>query len=159
MTSNDNILLITMGLTCEGLNSFTITGRNWVKLEKFMRHYDLTDCNETCDISYYEIARNITPKQREKFVDCYDLKEAKDNIIQLVYGSSRYQKYNREMKNEAEGMVEWFEHKEEIDKYYEKEKATKVLEEMEIDKYNPRSVGGKLDFDRRAEEDGIVWRE
>ena len=147
MTTNDNMLLITMGLTSEGLNSFTITGRDWIKLEKFMSHYDLTSCDETCDSSYYEIARNITPKQREKFVDCYDLKEAKDNIIHLVYGSS------------AEGIEEWLEHKEEIDKYYEKEKATKVLEEMEIDKYNPRSVGGKLDFDRRAEEDGIVWRE
>ena len=34
-----------------------------------------------------------------------------------------------------------------------------VLEEMEVSKFNPRSVMGKLDFDRRAEEDGIVWEE
>ena len=159
MTTNDNMLLITMGLTSEGLNSFTITGRDWIKLEKFMSHYDLTSCDETCDSSYYEIARNITPKQREKFVDCYDLKEAKEYIIHLVYGDGCYRHNNPDGLSPKELMEEWLEHKEETDKYNEKEKATKVLEEMEIDKYNPRSVGGKLDFDRRAEEDGIVWRE
>ena len=56
-------------------------------------------------------------------------------------------------------MEEWLEHKEQTDKYYEKEKAKKVLEEMDVEKWNPRSVGGKLDFDRRAKEDGIVWDE
>tara|TARA_R110000822_G_scaffold282609_1_gene404169 strand:+ start:85 stop:648 length:564 start_codon:yes stop_codon:yes gene_type:complete len=35
----------------------------------------------------------------------------------------------------------------------------RVLEEMDISKWNPRSVMGKLDFDRRAEEDGITWNE
>ena len=34
-----------------------------------------------------------------------------------------------------------------------------LLKEMEKEKWNPRSVGGKLDFDRRAEADGIVWKE
>ena len=81
--SNNNILLITMGLTCDGLNSFTITGRNWIKLDKWMRHYDLESSDKTMDATYYKIAENITPKQQEKFVYCYDLKEAKDNIIHL----------------------------------------------------------------------------
>jgi hypothetical protein len=143
--SNDDMLLITMGLTSEGLNSFTITGRDWVKLEEWMSHYNLDNCDETCDISYYKIASNITPKQREKFNRYYDLNDAKDYILYLVY--------------EQDYMEEWLEHKQSIDEYYEKEKAKEVLEELEIDKYNPRSVGGKLDFNRRAEEDGIVWTE
>lgn len=143
--SNDNMLLITMGLTSEGLNSFTITGRDWEKLKEWMSHYELDDCDETCDKDYYIVAYNVTPKQREKFNRYYDLNDAKDYILYLVY--------------EQDYMEEWLEHKQSIDEYYEKEKAKEVLEELEIDKYNPRSVGGKLDFNRRAEEDGIVWTE
>tara|TARA_R110002072_G_scaffold174581_1_gene330034 strand:+ start:701 stop:1243 length:543 start_codon:yes stop_codon:yes gene_type:complete len=144
MASNENMLLITMTSRLQGLNTFTITGRDWIKLEKWMSHYDLDNYEETCDISYYVIARNITPKQREKFANYYELEEAKENILYLVYDNDR---------------EEWLEHKLGIEKYYEKQKAKEVLEELEIDKFNPRSVGGKLDFNRRAEEDGIVWKE
>ena len=144
MTNNDNMLMITMGLTCDGLNRFTITGRDWIKLEGWMRHYNLDDSDETCDISYYHIARNITPKQREKFVCCFSLEAGKDYILHLVYG-------------EESGL--WLKEKENTDKYYHKEKAKEVLEELEIEKWNPRSVGGKLDFNRRAVEDGIEWKE
>ena len=146
--SNDNMLLITMGLTSEGLNSFTITGRDWIKLEEWMEHYELKDMDGTCDISYYKIASNITPKQREKFNRYYDLNDAKDYILYLTGYRVR-----------GDYIEEWLEHKQSIDEYCEKEKAKEVLEELEIDKYNPRSVGGKLDFNRRAEEDGIVWTE
>ena len=150
--SNDNMLLITMGLTSEGLNSFTITGRDWIKLEEWMGHYELKHMDETCDISYYKIASNVTPKQREKFNIYYDLNEAKDNILYLTGYWVR-----------GDYKEEWLEHKQFIDEYWDKaeheQKTKEVLEELEIDKYNPRSVGGKLDFNRRAEEDGIVWTE
>ena len=149
MASNDNMLLITMGLTSEGLNDFTITGKDWIKLENWMWYYELDNNDETCDANYYVVAENITPKQREKFVGYYQLEEAKEHILYFVYGESGQQS----------DWKEWLEHKLEIDKYYEKQKAKKVLEELEIDKFNPRSVGGKLDFNRRAEEDGIVWKE
>ena len=122
--SNNNILLITMGLTCDGLNSFTITGRNWIKLDKWMRHYDLESSDKTMDATYYKIAENITPKQQEKFVDYWTYEEAQNYILA----------FNGKERGE-------------------------VLEEMDVEKWNPRSVGGKLDFDRRAKEDGIVWDE
>ena len=141
--SNNNILLITMGLTCDGLNSFTITGRNWIKLDKWMRHYNLTDCDQTMDISYYKIAQNVTPKQQEKFVCCYDLNQAQNYILDLCFDSKE----------------EWDEYEKSEDRYYTKQHTKEVLAEMEIEKWNPRSVGGKLDFDRRAKEDGIVWDE
>ena len=56
-------------------------------------------------------------------------------------------------------------HTKEMDTLYENCKINHnrtlkiVLEEMDISKWNPRSVMGKLDFDRRAEEDGITWAE
>ena len=40
---------------------------------------------------------------------------------------------------------------------YKKEKHSKIASELELSKWNPRSVLGKLDFDRRAKEDGIEW--
>ena len=147
--TNDNMLLITMGLTSEGLNDFTITGKDWIKLEEWMSHYDLDHCDETCDTNYYVVAENITPKQREKFVGYHELEEAKELILYFIYGESGQQS----------GWKEWLQHKEDTDKYCEKYKAKEVLKELEIDKWNPRSVGGKLDFNRRAEEDGIVWKE
>ena len=82
--SNDNILLITMGVTSKGLNSFTITGRNWVKLEQWMRLYKL-DCNVYCDNSYYEIARNVTPRQRVNFINFYDLEKAQNFVLDWVF--------------------------------------------------------------------------
>ena len=154
--SNNNILLITMGLTCDGLNSFTITGRNWIKLDKWMRHYDLESSDKTMDATYYKIAENITPKQQEKFVYCYDLNHAQNYILDLIYGPRGH---NAELAFNGKERGEWLEDKESKDRYYEKEKAKKVLEEMDVEKWNPRSVGGKLDFDRRAKEDGIVWDE
>jgi len=40
---------------------------------------------------------------------------------------------------------------------YKKEKHNKIASELELSKWNPRSVLGKLEFDRRAEEDGIKY--
>ena len=71
----------------------------------------------------------------------------------------------KKTKRNGEYAVFHMKHNIEMIEQYKKYKTThnnqlkEVLEEMEIDKYNPRSVGGKLDFDRRAEEDGIVWEE
>ena len=71
----------------------------------------------------------------------------------------------KKTKRNGEYAVFHMKHNIEMIEQYKKYKTThnnqlkEVLEEMEIDKFNPRSVGGKLDFDRRAEEDGIVWRE
>ena len=38
-------------------------------------------------------------------------------------------------------------------------KVREVHRQLEVEKYNPRSVIGKLDFDRRAEADGIVFND
>ena len=37
------------------------------------------------------------------------------------------------------------------------DRVQKLHRQLEVEKYNPRSVIGKLDFDRRAEADGIVF--
>ena len=38
-------------------------------------------------------------------------------------------------------------------------RVREVHRELQVEKYNPRSVIGRLDFDRRAEADGIVFND
>tara|TARA_R110000772_G_scaffold152434_1_gene263197 strand:+ start:376 stop:711 length:336 start_codon:yes stop_codon:yes gene_type:complete len=42
---------------------------------------------------------------------------------------------------------------------YQMEKVQKLHKQLEVEKYNPRSVIGKLDFDRRAIADGIIFND
>ena len=44
-------------------------------------------------------------------------------------------------------------------RYGVEERAECIDRELQIEKYNPRSVIGRLDFDRRAEADGIVFND
>ena len=139
--SNDAILMITFGEVCGGLENFTISGKNWIKLKKWIEAEGIDSFTGLDNIDWFYVAYNITPKQTEKFADYCDYEEAKKYMIDYL-GKGVYEEY---MMREA--------------KYHEKQIRDKVLEEMDVEKWNPRSVGGKLDFDRRAKEDGIVWDE
>ena len=137
--SNDNVLMITFGEVGDGLENFTISGKNWIKLKKWIDDENIDGFYVLENIEWFYVAYNITPKQTEKFADYYGYEEAKKYMIDYV-GKDVYE-----------------EHIISVSKYEEKEIRTKVLEEMDVSKYNPRAVLGKLDFDRRAEADGIVW--
>ena len=139
MSKNDAVLLVTFGEVGDGLENFTISGKNWIKLKKWIEAENIDGFTGLDTIDYFYVAYNITPKQTEKFADYCVYEEAKKYMIDYI-GVGNYEEYIiRESK------------------YEEKKIRDKVLKEMDIEKWNPRSVIGKLDFDRRAEEDGIIF--
>ena len=82
------------------------------------------------------VAHNITPKQLLKFYN--------------VEGSALA----------IREVLKWFEHDaDEIWLEAHRQNYKMVQNQLDINKWNPRSVLGKLEFDRRAVEDGITWRE
>ena len=82
--TNDNILLITFGEPGDGLNNFTITGRDWIKLEKWMETYRIADCYGVNNYTWYEVARDITPTQQRKFHTILTKKEAQEFIVEYI---------------------------------------------------------------------------
>ena len=82
--TNDNVLLITFGEPGDGLNNFTITGRDWIKLEKWMKTFRIDDCYGVNNYAWYEVARDITPRQQLKFHTLLTKKEAEEFIIEYI---------------------------------------------------------------------------
>ena len=131
---NDDILLIHWGDTFEGYD-WCMGEREWKKLTEWCDKNEIYCYENGAPYKRIRIARNITPKQMEKFDEFYWCYTDCAKLIQRELG---------------EGFVDC---EEEI----HKQKFVKIAEEMDISKFNPRAVLGKLDFDRRAEEDGIKW--
>jgi len=100
--------------------------------------------NYFCDFNietYHSVADNITEKQLEKFNDV-DSWTILDELMSIDGGSWHYNGTNYNYK--------WgIEEKEEL--WYD------VHKELEEAKFNPRNPLGKLEFVRRAEEDGIEY--
>ena len=90
-------------------------------------HYDLT-------IVCYKIATKITRKQLEKFEDVMDSWQVITAIMDNWDGLLDVAKDN-------------------CKRYF----VDYMEPELELSKWNPRSVLGKLEFDRRAKEAGIEW--
>tara|TARA_R110000803_G_C11822873_1_gene302196 strand:- start:42 stop:476 length:435 start_codon:yes stop_codon:yes gene_type:complete len=143
MSKNDAVLLVTFGEVGDGLFSFTICEKQFKLLQGWINKYHIKDIDNLCSFDYFFVAYNITPKQMEKFSDYHNFLEAKQYMIDCCEYNGSYIKH--------------------MDNYYQYEKkeirqtTNEVLKEMDIEKWNPRSVIGKLDFDRRAEEDGIIF--
>jgi len=102
--------------------------------------------NYFCDFNietYHNVADNITEKQLEKF---------NHNESWVVLDELMSSEYNvwRLHHNGANHKLKWsMEEKEEL--------WADVHKELEEAKFNPRNPLGKLEFDRRAEEDGIEY--
>ena len=99
------------------------------------------------------VAANITDKQLEKFnldcpwkilnlifkCDCMDWYYPQEAwMVGYVVGTDYVDEWN------SKGNKKWW---------------NDFKEELEEAKYNPRNVLGKLEFDRRAEADGIIWKD
>jgi len=97
-------------------------------------------CERCC-----KVAQNITNKQLEKF----NLTSAREILGEIfkcygVWIQSRNTIMFVNSWNKEGGLKEWW---------------NDFKEELEEAKYNPRNPLGKLEFDRRAEADGIVWKD
>ncbi len=82
--TNDNVLLITFGEPGDGLNNFTITGRDWIKLEKFIKTFGIDYCHGVNSFSWYKVAEQMTPHQLKKFHTLLTEKEAEEFIIECI---------------------------------------------------------------------------
>ena len=100
--TNDNVLLITFGEPGDGLNNFTITGRDWIKLEKWIKTFKIDYCFGVNSFSWYKVAEQMTPHQLKKFPSLYNKKEAEEFIIEYI-GMEQYEKC---IKEKAEIMIE-----------------------------------------------------
>ncbi len=99
------------------------------------------DCISWSSQDNFMVAEDITPKQLKKFrLDSY--KEVLDRVYEWTdfwgYGD-KLNKYDTEQLLAGR-------------KWYDDFK-----QELEYAKYNPRHLLGQLEFDRRAEEDGIIF--
>ena len=88
------------------------------------------------DVTSFRIAANITPKQSNKFENLLSSWDAINQVMSHFEWTDDVWKDN-----------------------WEKEKRTEIHNELDISKWDPRSVLGKLEFDRRAEDAGIKWVE
>jgi len=82
--TNVDVLLITFGNPGDGLNNFTITGRDWIQLEKWIKKYRINYCYGMEMVSWFEVAENITPNQLKKFHTLLTEKEAQKFIIEYI---------------------------------------------------------------------------
>ena len=91
------------------------------------------------------VARNITEKQLEKF----NLSNSWEIISEMTYWQLYDIKKDYSYRQLGEEQI-WMDKKKE-EEWYD------VHKELEEAKFNPRNPLGKLDFYRRAEEDGIEY--
>tara|TARA_R110002167_G_scaffold167381_1_gene364624 strand:- start:82 stop:486 length:405 start_codon:yes stop_codon:yes gene_type:complete len=82
--TNDNVLLITFGEPGDGLTNFTITGRDWNKLEEWIKAFGIDYCFGVNSFSWYKVAEQMTPHQLKKFPSLYNKKEAEEFIIEYI---------------------------------------------------------------------------
>ena len=112
--------------------SCTMTSRELTKFVKTLK----TDMYSGGDweLTTFIIASNITPTQSKKFEDLLSSWDAINQVMMHFDWSNDVWKDN------------WW-----------KDAMKEIHKELDISKWNPRSVLGKLDFDRRAEDDGIIF--
>tara|TARA_R110000824_G_scaffold47235_1_gene134726 strand:- start:219 stop:632 length:414 start_codon:yes stop_codon:yes gene_type:complete len=122
---------------------FTMTRPTIQKLSDWIDKNDaIYDEYHNGDLDSYLIARNITDFQSRKFENF-----ANDYTVvtrELVLDHYYYD--GGEYRPSAT-----------VDFRVKEHLSDMVLDELEKSKWNPRSVLGKLEFDRRAEEDGIKY--
>ncbi len=101
--TNDNVLLITFGEPGDGLNNFTITGRDWITLDKWLTKFHLEDCYGMGEVRWYKVAEQMTPHQLRKFPTLLTKNEAQEFIIEFI-GMEQYQQCIMER---AEAMIKY----------------------------------------------------
>jgi len=141
--SNTNVYFITIGhdMVSGSLWNYVICEEDLKLVESGLRRDEFHEFElETRHI----VAENITEKQLEKFNDV-DSWTILDDLMSSEYNVWRLH------HNGANHKLKWsMEEKEEL--------WADVHKELEEAKFNPRNPLGKLDFYRRAEEDGIEYK-
>jgi len=138
-TMSQNIYFITM-INSNGDSwyhdrlEFLMTGKEMNLLKNAIKRNDVMDD----EIMFFEtkIANRITEKQLEKFEDVFDSWFAMGLILDTWDWIEKSTKEEEHMPN-----------------------IEKINRELEVAKYNPRNPLGKLEVFRRAEEDGIEFKE
>ena len=138
---------------------FITTKKDLNKIESALKRWDEDyGSDSVIYIPKYKkhiVAENITDKQLEKF----NLKSSWE-ILDIIFRCSGMEWYYQK------DLMVYFTASKYIIKYVDtwnkqgnKRWWNDFKEELEEAKYNPRNVLGKLEFDRRAEADGIVWKD
>jgi len=143
------IYLVQIGKGWEG-QTFTIESSNKNRLLEWINNNEnIYDEMVDGEISDYLIARNVTQLQTRKFENF--ITDYKIITRKLVFDYFHYSgvlpAHRRFIKERGVD----FRVKEHFD--------DEVLKELEVAKYNPRNPLGKLEVFRRAEEDGIEFKE
>ena len=137
---------------------FITTEKDFDKIKSALKRWDENyDCKDAMfSIPYYRkeiVASNITDKQLEKFnLDC------PYNILDELF-KCHGMKWYYPQENWMVGKEVRTDYVDEWNSKGNKKWWNDFKEELEEAKYNPRNVLGKLEFDRRAEADGIIWKD
>jgi hypothetical protein len=137
---------------------FIATSKDMSKVESALEKWneDWQDCDMVCwhPCEPTLIAKNITDKQLEKF----NLDTAW-SILDEIFLCDMMKWY---FPNDVACRLRRIANKKYVDKWNKegnKKWWNDFKNELEEAKYNPRHPLGKLEFDRRAEADGIVWKD
>ena len=131
-------------------NHFTMTYETLNKLQDWVdNNTEIYDESEKGEIHSTYIAENVTDLQCKKFVNFVsDYTEVTRQLVKDHYYYMNYEGGDREFRVYNS-----------VDEEVKDSFSDNVLEDLDISKWNPRSVLGRLEFDRRSEEAGIVFAE
>lgn len=121
---------------------YTMTAQTSDRINKWIDdNMDIYDeCNEG-ELNETLIARNVTDLQCKKFENFVSFTQLTRQLVR-----NKYYNADNEYQLGSANSVDF-----EVKEYFDDE----FLKELDISKWDPRSVLGKLEFDRRSEDAGI----